>query len=349
MVFKYRWPIAIMVVASFCTYLYLSFQGQADFNSGMQHRADVTAAVLDKQPQVTSLTTSISAIPMSPFNASQKPHIALGLKLFLDPQLSSNGEISCESCHHIYDNGAEDLPVSIGVNGQGQRNSPTVFNIGLNTRFFWDGRANSLVEQIDGPIHNPLEMDSNWDDIVARLSTQTRYRSAFAMHYDEGITEQTIKDALIVFMLQLNTPNAPFDRYLNGDNAAISQVAINGWGKFQTLGCIYCHQGQNIGGNLFQKFGNVQSVDTLNEDFGRYAQTHDVNDKHVYRVPSLRNVALTAPYFHDGRARSIEEAVVVMAKVQLGKDLEATTLVELVAFLDSLTAPEPPILKELSQ
>lgn len=346
MIFKYRWMIAIVLVIGFSAYLYQEFKLQAGFvrkveiDEALSHSSQASSAVKH---------TSIAAVPAFIFDQETKPHIALGFRLFLDPQLSSNGEVSCESCHHIYDNGAEDIAVSIGVKGAGNRNSPTVFNIGLNTRFFWDGRANSLHEQIDGPIHNPLEMNSNWDDIVVRLSSQASYQSAFAQHYDEGITEDTIKDALITFMLQLNTPDAPFDKYLQGDTSAMSPAAALGWQKFQSLGCIYCHQGRNVGGNLFQKFGSVESIAALNADLGRYHQTNDINDKYVYRVPSLRNVALTAPYFHDGRSQSLEEAVLVMAKVQLGKDLEATTLVELVAFLDSLTAPKPPILKELSK
>ncbi|PKG56893.1 cytochrome-c peroxidase [Shewanella sp. GutDb-MelDb] len=346
MIFKYRWAIALVIVACFSVFLYQSFKGQASFVQEAE-----TDETIEHLGQLVSPNqhTSIAAVPAFNFQQDQKPHIALGLRLFLDSQLSSNGEVSCESCHHIYDNGAEDIRVSKGVKGEGHRNSPTVFNIGLNTRFFWDGRANSLHEQIDGPIHNPLEMNSNWGDIVARLSNQASYQSAFAKHYDEGITEHTIKDALITFMMQLNTPDAPFDRYLKGEPEALSQVAVLGWQKFQSLGCIYCHQGRNIGGNLFQKFGSVQSVTALNADLGRYEQTRDTNDKYVYRVPSLRNVAITPPYFHDGRSETLEEAVVVMAKVQLGKDLEAKTVVELIAFLDALTAPKPPILKELSQ
>ncbi|MEZ9197211.1 cytochrome-c peroxidase [Shewanella sp. 10N.286.54.B9] len=346
MIFKYRWIIATLIIFGFGVYLLQESKQQASFVKRVE--IDEEHAQLSQASRILE-QTAIAAVPAFVFEADKKSHIILGLRLFLDPQLSSNGQVSCESCHHIYANGAEDIAVSTGVKGAGNRNSPTVFNIGLNSRFFWDGRANSLYEQIDGPIHNPLEMNSNWDDIVARLSSQASYQSAFAEHYDEGITEDTVKDALIVFMLQLNTPDAPFDKYLQGDTSAMSSAAALGWQKFQSLGCIYCHQGRNVGGNLFQKFGSVESLETLNADLGRYQQTNDINDKYVYRVPSLRNVAITAPYFHDGRAKSLEEAVLVMAKVQLGKDLEATTLIELVAFLDSLTAPKPPVLKELNR
>nr|WP_275974305.1 cytochrome c peroxidase [Shewanella pneumatophori] len=270
------------------------------------------------------------------------------MRLFLDPRLSSNGKVSCESCHHIADNGAELIAVSTGVNGQGNRNSPTVFNVAFNTRFFWDGRANSLHEQIDGPIHNPLEMDSNWQAIRNRLAEIPSYNTAFNQVYADGITETTIKHAIVSFMMQLNTPGSAFDNYLNGDEKALSVTALNGWHKFRSLGCIYCHQGQNIGGNLFQKFGNVHAVATESEDLGRFSITQQSNDKHVFRVPSLRNVADTPPYFHDGRAASLEEAVIVMARVQLGKELEPATLIELVAFLNSLSAPVPSVIKELN-
>ncbi|MEZ9820349.1 cytochrome-c peroxidase [Shewanella sp. 10N.286.45.A1] len=237
MIFKYRWVIATLIIFGFSVYL---------FQQSKQHASLVKRVEIDEghtqlsQDNSILDQTSIAAVPTFVFEPDKKPHIILGLRLFLDPQLSSNGQVSCESCHHIYDNGAEDIAVSTGVKGAGNRNSPTMFNIGLNSRFFWDRRANSLYEQIDGPIHNPLEMNSNWDDIVARLSNQASYRSAFAEHYDEGITEDTIKDALIVFMLQLNTPDAPFDKYLQGDTSVMSSAAALGWQKFQSLGCIHC-------------------------------------------------------------------------------------------------------------
>ena len=344
MLFKLRWLLAALFVTCFSLYLYFSV---IDAPVAALKIDEQNLVVSTRSPKVQSL--SVSPIPITSFSSQDKPLIKLGMQLFLDPRLSSNGKVSCESCHHLNDNGAELIAVSTGVNGTGERNSPTVFNVAFNTRFFWDGRANSLQEQIDGPIHNPLEMDSNWHEVIQQLTTDPYYKQAFDELYDEAITEETIKHALVSFMLQLNTPGAPFDRYLMGDEQAISTAAVNGWHKFRSLGCIYCHQGQNLGGNLFQKFGNVQALTEQGSDLGRFTITGNRSDKHVFRVPSLRNVATTPPYFHDGRAASLEEAVVVMARTQLGKELEPATLVELVAFLDSLSAPTPAVLEELEQ
>ncbi|MCL1139892.1 cytochrome-c peroxidase [Shewanella pneumatophori] len=343
MLFKLRWSLAAILVLAFSFYLYVTVS-QVDASLPSVAKS---VAVLDSET-LSSDPFSVSAIPVTVITPEQKPRLKLGMRLFLDPRLSSNGKVSCESCHHIADNGAELIAVSTGVNGQGNRNSPTVFNVAFNTRFFWDGRANSLHEQIDGPIHNPLEMDSNWQAIRNRLAEIPSYNTAFNQVYADGITETTIKHAIVSFMMQLNTPGSAFDNYLNGDEKALSVTALNGWHKFRSLGCIYCHQGQNIGGNLFQKFGNVHAVATESEDLGRFSITQQSNDKHVFRVPSLRNVADTPPYFHDGRAASLEEAVIVMARVQLGKELEPATLIELVAFLNSLSAPVPSVIKELN-
>ncbi|CCO44869.1 cytochrome c551 peroxidase [Vibrio nigripulchritudo ATCC 27043] len=292
-------------------------------------------------------TDVVKPIPSSRIDNQEK--VLLGFTLFNDPNFSSNQQVSCASCHHLETNGAEKLRVSHGVNGFGLRNSPTVFNVSLNTRFFWDGRASSLEHQIDGPIHNPLEMNTNWATVVEEVKRSKDYKALFSSTYDGEITEQTIKDALVIFMSSLNTPDAPFDKFLMGDDSALSAAAKRGWFNFQKLGCIACHQGQNLGGNLFQRFGNLQSIlpDEQVTDLGRYNLTGNNEDKYVFRVPGLRNVATTPPYFHDGHAATLEEAIAIMARVQLGMELDAVTTLELSAFLNSLTAPKPPILREL--
>lgn len=330
----YRWAIAVAIVLGFSVYLYMTFRQPL-----------ITTAIA--APSRPNFNQSITPIPILDIKPDEKSKLQLGLRLFLDPRLSSNKQVSCASCHNLYTNGAETTKVSTGVLGKGNRNSPTVYNVALNTRFFWDGRAASLHEQIDGPIHHPLEMNSNWKDIIQFVQSDKDYQRAFKQEYDGRINEQTIKDALISFMEVLNTPNADFDRYLLGNPQAMSQTAINGWAKFQTLGCIYCHQGQNVGGNIFQKFGHVESLTHNSEDLGRFSITQEEADKNVFRVPSLRNVAKTAPYFHDGRADTLEDAILLMAKVQLGKDLDPVTLLELSAFLNALSAPPPPALKAL--
>ena len=337
-----RWIIPLIIISVCSIYLYFSFQEPIwDPNSQAQ---------TTKSNELFSKAITV----ISEVEIKEKGKAKLGLELFLDPRLSSNGQVSCESCHHIFINGAESIPSSIGVHGEGPRNSPTLFNISLNTRFFWDGRAASLEQQLDGPIHNPLEMDSNWTDIIQFLTSSEHYSKRFKQEYNGDITEKTIKNALVTFMTTLNTPDAPFDHYLKGDKDAISQVAINGWDKFQQLGCVFCHQGQNVGGNLFQKFGNLSALETqfgdsVTDDLGRFDITGDINDRHVFRVPSLRNVAITAPYFHHGKTATLEEAIVIMARVQLGQELNPMTVVEISAFLNTLTAPRPSALEELIQ
>lgn len=337
-----RWVIPLIIISVCSIYLYFSFQEPIlDPNSHPE--------TIESNELFSKAITAINKVEIK-----EKSKAKLGLELFLDPRLSSNGQVSCESCHHIFTNGAESIPSSIGVHGEGPRNSPTLFNISLNTRFFWDGRAASLEQQLDGPIHNPLEMDSNWTDIIQFLTSSEHYSKRFKQEYDGDITEKTIKNALVTFMTTLNTPDAPFDNYLQGDKRAISQVALNGWDKFQQLGCVFCHQGQNVGGNLFQKFGNLTALETqfgdsVKDDLGRFDITGDINDRHVFRVPSLRNVAITAPYFHHGKTETLEEAIIIMARVQLGQELSPMTVVEISAFLNSLTAPRPAALEELIQ
>lgn len=334
-----RWLAALGALITLTAYFFFSFTAPA------------------KQVDLASLDTSIGMKNINPQLIQPIPEPALskrdldiaklGMQIFLDPNLSSNNRVSCESCHHIFDNGAEKRRVSLGVQGLGARNSPTVFNVAQNSRFFWDGRASSLATQMDGPVHNPLEMNTNWQKITHYVASVPAYKEQFDAHFAGTINEATIKESLSAFMEALDTPDAPFDRFLKGDKTAISQTAQNGWQKFKMLGCVACHQGTNIGGNLFQKFGNLNSTNEQESDLGRYNVTGLESDIGVFRVPSLRNVANTAPYFHDGRADTLEAAIVTMAYVQLGRELEPSTILELKAFLNSLSAPPPPVLKEL--
>ncbi|MCL9773851.1 cytochrome-c peroxidase [Vibrio methylphosphonaticus] len=338
-----KWLVAITLLFLFSAWLLLSFTSPFTISQLEEHEHHSLTS-----SKVSSSIPLISPIEPSPLNAETKPIAKIGFQLFLDPNLSSNGKVSCESCHHIFVNGAEDSKVSTGVKGAGTRNSPTVFNISHNTRFFWDGSAASLEHQMDGPVHNPLEMDSNWDSITHYVKSNKHYRQQFNEVWRDGITTKNIKHSLVTFMTALTTPNAPFDLYLKGNRHAIDPAAEKGWQKFQSLGCIVCHQGVNIGGNLFQKFGNIRENTHQSEDLGRYNVTGIESDKNVFRVPSLRNVADTPPYFHDGSSTTLEEAIVTMANIQLGQDLDATTVIEISAFLHSLSAPAPPNLKELS-
>ncbi|PKO59986.1 MAG: cytochrome B6 [Betaproteobacteria bacterium HGW-Betaproteobacteria-13] len=284
----------------------------------------------------------ISPLPTAPRGADPL-RAALGERLFHDPVLSVDYTISCASCHPLDRAGADGLPTSRGVGGAlGTVNAPTVFNAGLNFAQFWDGRAATLEEQVAGPIHNPVEMGSNWSLVVERLNKGDDYRSLFAEVYPQGINAETIADALAAFERSLLTPGARFDQYLRGKTDALSADEIEGYARFKRLGCSSCHQGVNVGGNLFQRFGVMgdyfadKGMSTP-ADLGRFNVTGRQEDRYVFRVPSLRNVALTAPYFHDGSVEKLDDAVEIMARYQLGRTLSKEDRRLLVAFLHTLS------------
>jgi len=269
--------------------------------------------------------------------------VALGKRLFHDPQLSHGGTISCAHCHNLANGGMDSLPRSIGVAGSEINvNTPTVFNSGFNFRQFWDGRVATLEDHIDFESKNPCEMGSNWDEVIAKLDKDAAYRRDFGIIYPGGISNIAIKDVIATFERSLTTPNGKFDRFLRGDKNALSGDELAGYELFKSLGCISCHQGQNVGGNMYEKLGivddyfahrgNVQKV-----DFGRYNVTGIEEQRFEFRVPSLRNVALTAPYFHDASAATLEQAVAIMAKYQLGVDLSRDEIARIVKFLKTLT------------
>lgn len=268
---------------------------------------------------------------------------ALGERLFHDPRLSADDTISCASCHALNIGGVDRLSRSIGIGGQeGPINAPTVFNSRFNFRQFWDGRAADLREQAGGPIHNPLEMGSNWEQVVAKLGADGDYRRDFEALYPQGITAASISDAIATFEGTLVTPDAPFDRWLRGDEGALGEAAREGYRLFKGYGCTACHQGVGVGGNMYQRFGVfgdyfAERGEVSDADQGRFNVTGFEEDRHYFKVPSLRNVALTPPYFHDGSAATLAEAVVIMARYQLGRELPDRDVERLVAFLESLT------------
>jgi cytochrome c peroxidase len=230
--------------------------------------------------------------------------------------------------------GDDNLPFSFGANGEeGSRNSPTVYNAIFDFRQFWDGRAKNLQEQAGGPVENPKEMDSSFKELIPKLN-KTPYKKMFQAIYKDGITRRNIEDAIAEYEKTLITPNAPFDKYLRGDKTALSKGAIEGYALFKNKGCISCHQGINIGGNMYNKFGIFH--DAKAKDFGRYNVTHKERDKYYFKVPSLRNVALTAPYFHDGRTTSLREAVELMSEYQLGRKITPQEIDKIVLFLEAL-------------
>jgi cytochrome c peroxidase len=264
--------------------------------------------------------------------------------LFRDKRLSHDDSIACEDCHRLDSVGQDGRPVSVGVKGQlGSVNSPTVFNSGFNFRQFWDGRAASLEEQAEGPVHNPLEMASNWREVLAKLKGDTALVNKFKQIWSDGITSANIQSAIAEFERSLITPDSPFDRFLRGDERALSAQAKEGWRLFRDMGCIACHQGVNLGGNMYANLGVMGNYFADRQkpmgtaDLGRFNVTRREQDKHVFKVPSLRNVARTAPYFHDGTVETLTDAVAIMARYQLGITLPPQDSKNLVAFLESLT------------
>jgi len=268
--------------------------------------------------------------------------VDLGRRLFNETALSEDNTISCTSCHLLNKAGTDSRPVSIGINGAtGLFNSPTVFNSGFNFAQFWDGRAATLEEQASGPIHNPVEMGSNWQEILTKLRADDGYQTLFKKIYQNGISADNIVDAIATFERSLITPNSRFDQYLQGDKKALTEDEQLGYQYFKDYGCISCHQGINIGANMFQRFGVFDGYfnnKTISQsDLGRFNVTGIEEDRYVFKVPGLRNVAVTAPYFHDGSVSTLENAVMIMGRYQLGRELSEEDIRLLTAFLQSLT------------
>jgi cytochrome c peroxidase len=270
----------------------------------------------------------------------------LGSQLFGDKRLSRDNSISCSSCHSLNRGGTDRRKSSVGMNGLSNGiNAPTVLNSGFNFKQFWDGRADSLEDQIDGPIQNPAEMDSSWKQVVAKLKQIPEYRSPFNQLYPSGITSDTIKDAISTYERSLTTPNSRFDRYLSGDESALTQDEQEGYRRFRDSGCVACHQGVLLGGNLFQKFGVFGNYfedrgGITQADYGRFNVTGEEKDRFAFKVPSLRNVELTSPYFHDGSAKTLDEAVRVMMKYQLGREAASQDIDLIIKFLTTLTGEQ---------
>lgn len=280
-------------------------------------------------------------LPIPPARGLDYRKVELGERLFRDSILSRDRTIACANCHDVAAGGDDGKRVSMGIDRSStKRNALSVYNVGLQQFFFWDGRARSLEEQIDGPILSPVEMASDWAVIVARLSQDPAYRQSFGALYGGWITVATIKDAIVQYEKSLNTPGSAFDKFLAGDTNALTLDEQQGLTLFVQFGCAACHQGMLLGGDLFQRAGVYQSrnEDIESSDLGRFNVTGRQYDKLVFKVPSLRNVALTAPYFHDGSAPDLESAIRTMARIQLNRYLETSETEYLAAFLRTLTA-----------
>ena len=279
-----------------------------------------------------------------PLTLKQDPARAeIGRLLFQDARLSANGRVSCASCHDPRKGGGDGRDRSSGFKGELTGvNAPTVLNAALNFRQFWNGRADTLEAQIDLVVQNPVEMGSAWVDVVQKVQQDAKYKTAFGAAYKDGVTKANIQNAIATFERTLITPNARFDKFLRGDVNAISASEKLGYAKFKQYGCVACHQGVNVGGNMFQKFGVMGDYfakrgNPTQADLGRYLVTGLDSDKHVFKVPSLRNVALTAPYFHDASAKTLEDAVGIMFKYQIGRVASQEDRDAIVSFLNTLT------------
>jgi cytochrome c peroxidase len=289
---------------------------------------------------VLSGAEPISPIPRSVQLDGRK--VALGKRLFADVRLSRDDSLACSSCHDLAKGGADGQKTSIGVGGQrADRNAPTVFNAVFNFRQFWDGRAATLEDQVDGPVSNPKEMASSWSAIMPKLAEDREYRAAFERIYG-AMEPAQVRNAIAEYERSLLTPGSRFDLYLQGDRTALTDGERDGYQLFKSYGCIACHQGVNVGGNLYQRLGALQAfregssgVDPA--DVGRMAITRKREDLLVFKVPGLRNVALTAPYFHDGSVEKLEQAVVLMGQYQLGVAIPRDDVALIVQFLHTLT------------
>lgn len=289
--------------------------------------------------------------PIQPIVQDEKINEAqaeLGKKLFFDPRLSKSGFISCNSCHNLSLSGTDNLKTSIGHNWhQGPINSPTVYNAKYNFSQFWDGRAKDLIEQAGGPIANPGEMASNHELALEVINTIPAYvqefRRVFGGDSVKAVKLDHVTQAIAEFEKTLITPNSRFDQWLLGDAKAITSHELAGYTLFKNSGCVACHNGVAVGGTSYQKLGLVKPYETENKATGRFAVTGKKEDTLKFKVPTLRNVELTYPYFHDGEVATLKEAVAVMGEIQLGRNFTSDEQDKIVAFLKTLTGELPDI------
>lgn len=271
----------------------------------------------------------------------------LGQKLFSDTRLSKDNSISCESCHLLNQGGDDNIQYSFGINGQiGEINSPTVFNARFNLSQFWDGRSIDLKDQAQHPIANPVEMGSSLEEVISKLEKDGEFKAEFTKVYSEGFTKDSITDAIAEFEKALVTPNSRFDQFLRGDKHAITQFEKDGFKLFKENGCISCHNGINIGGNLYQKVGVLINYRDAKNQLGRFNVTRLEKDKYLFKVPTLRNIADTAPYLHDGTVETLDDIVKFMIMYQVGMIPDDLEIKKISAFLKTLSGQTPKILEE---
>ena len=309
-----------------------------------------SAAANDLRDYATDMFQPLpSTIPAVADNPVTDEKIELGKMLFFDPRISLSGVFSCYSCHNLTTGGDDNLETSVGHGWQkGPRNAPTVLNAVLNEAQFWDGRAEDLKAQAKGPVQAGVEMANTPENVEVMMNSMPEYVSLFETAFpgeDAPTNFDNMAKAIEAFEATLLTP-APFDSWLNGDDAALTAEAKEGLGLFLDLGCVSCHSGVNVGGHGYYPFGLIEKpgADVLPEgDKGRFAVTETVDDEYVFRAAPLRNVSLTAPYFHSGKVWDLKVAVQIMAESQLGEELSDEDATSIVAFLDSLTGEMPEV------
>jgi len=284
--------------------------------------------------------------PIPPFEAlpADSAKSDLGFSLFHDPMLSRDGTVACNSCHFGMQGAADGRSKAQGVGGAiGLRNTPTVFNSAFNFRQFWDGRAFDLDAQALEPITNPVEMGHDLDAVVELLKKDSSYASKFAEIYPDGVTAANLGNAIAQHSKDMTRTDSPFNAHLTDAMNPLDEQAQRGLDRFNALGCTSCHNGINVGGNSYQRLGNTDSFvaamrATASNDEGLYRQTQREGDRQVFKVPTLHNVAMTAPYFHDGSVATLEQAVALMAETQAGRSLGEEDVADIVAFLETLSS-----------
>lgn len=312
-------------------------------SGGLAGASDLRDAALDYFEPLPSTLMAPADNPIT------QEKIDLGKALFFDPRMSASGVFSCNSCHNLATGGDDNMPTSIGHGWQkGPRNSPTVLNAVFNIAQFWDGRADDLKAQAKGPVQAGVEMANTPDNVVATLNSMPQYIQWFKAAFPEEadpVTFDNFAKAIEAYEVTLTTP-APFDAFLNGNEDALTEEQKAGLELFMDNGCIACHNGVNVGGHDYYPFGLIEKpgADILPEgDVGRYAVTETADDEYVFRAAPLRNIGLTAPYFHSGVVWGLPEAVQIMSISQLGEEMAEEDVTRIVAFLDSLTGQMPPV------
>lgn len=317
--------------------------------------ANLAFAADDLLPSAKAMFKPIPAkAPVLKGNPANPAKIDLGIKLFFDPRLSKSQLISCNTCHNVGLGGADLQETSTGHGWQkGPRNAPTVLNSVFNIAQFWDGRAKDLAEQAKGPVQASVEMNATPELVLKTLNSIPEYVASFKAAFPgqkDPVTFDNMAKAIEVYEATLNTPDSAFDRYLKGNRKALNTKETSGLKLFIDKGCVACHSGVNIGGTGYYPFGVVaKPAENIlpKGDKGRFAVTNTSSDEYVFRSPSLRNVAITGPYFHTGVVWSLKEAVDIMGSSQFGIDLSDDESVAITAFLGSLTGKQPKVVYPL--